>query len=281
MSNRELQSEPRGGVSSLAHVRAQSDVHVSFSAAHGFTQVARLFERGSFRLRIPRGRSCEAVLINTGGGVTGGDRLDVRFTLGNGANVIATSQAAEKLYRSDGAPAQITMSAELSSASRLSWLPQESILFDGAIVERRLDFNMTSSAQLSAAEILTLGRTAHGESIMNAHWRDRWRIVRDGELVLAENVQLAGAVSEMMERAAIGNGARSVATVVHVAHEAESGIGDARAALAGFDCVSACSAWNGMLVARLAARDTHRLRAGVAAIMTTLTGHAMPRAWSC
>lgn len=281
MLDSELQSEAREDRNSLDSVRAHSSVHASFSASHGITQVGRLLERGSFRLRLPRGRRCEAVLINTGGGITGGDRLDVRLEVGTGATVFATSQAAEKLYRSDGAAAQITTRATLGAASRLVWLPQESILFNGAIVERSLEIDMPETGHLTAVEILTLGRTAHGERITNGRWRDRWRIVRDGGLVLAENVRLDGPISEMMEQPALGNGARCFATLVHIAPDAEWRIGELRAAIAAFDCVAGCSAWNRMLMARLAAAETHKLRPAVAAAVSSLMREEMPRAWSC
>ncbi len=281
MFDSELPSDARDDRGGLAKVRGRSEVNAAFGAVHGDTRIARIFERGSFRLRFPRGRGCEAVLINTGGGITGGDRLDVSLELGVGATVVATSQAAEKLYRSDGAAALIALRARLGDASRLMWLPQESILFDGAIVQRLLEIEMPATAKVTAAEILTLGRTAHGERITNASWRDRWRIIRDGRLLLAENVRIDGAISELMERPALGAGARCLATLVHVAPDAEARLGDVRDALAAVEGAAAASAWNGMLVARFAGTETHKTRAAVAAAVVAATGDAMPRAWSC
>lgn len=265
-----------------ASVRGDSEVAVSFGAVDGRTLVSRLFERGALRLRYPRANGArEAVIVNTGGGVTGGDRLRLTVHAGAGATAVVTSQAAEKIYRSDGPAAMIEAHLRLEAGARLDWLPQETILFDHAIAERRLEVDMTSCARLTVLECLVLGRVAHGEILGEAHWRDRWRIRRDGRLVLAESVRLSGNVSALMQRPATGGGARAVATLVHIAPDAEQKLDAVRAALSATSALAGASAWNGMLVARITATDPAAMRIAATDAAIAVTQKAMPRAWAC
>ena len=87
--------------------RARGEIHASFALAGARTEAARLFETGGLRLRFPRAAAeCEAVVVNTGGGTAGGDHARIDFALAPGARVIATTQAAEKIYRAEGAGAE-------------------------------------------------------------------------------------------------------------------------------------------------------------------------------
>lgn len=281
MFDSELPSEQPREVPGLGPVRADSRISAHFAALEGRTQVSRLFETGSLRMRFPRGPRCEAVILNTGGGVTGGDRIAIDVVVGPKAMAIATSQAAEKLYRSDGPAARIGVNVSLASEARLSWLPQEAILFDGAKVERSLEVDMAADASLTLAEAVVFGRTAHGEKLSSANWCDRWRVRREGKLVLAENVWLQDAITERLKHPAIGAGATAIATVVHVAPDAEARLEGVRHSLASATSIAGCSAWNGMLVARFAASELHELRADMARVVEGITGEAMPRTWSC
>ncbi len=263
--------------------RADSEVRVGFDVGEKGTFARDVFERGSFRVRFPRGQGCEGVLINTGGGITGGDRLRIDLQVAAGAEAVVTSQAAEKLYRSDGPAAVLGVRARLDAGARLDWLPQESILFDRAHVERTLDVEMADGATLTLLEVLALGRTAHGERLSAARWRDRWRITRGGRLTFAENVTLDGPIGDIMLEPATGDGARCVATLLHIAPGAEAGINRVRAALGvcGSGGRAAASTWNGMLVVRFAAADLLDIRAAIAGATSAITGRALPRAWSC
>jgi urease accessory protein len=265
----------------LSAVRADSQVRLVLAANEAGTHVARVFERGSLRVRFPRGPGCEAVLLNTGGGITGGDRLAIGLTLEAGAAATLTSQAAEKIYRSDGPPARIAMTACLGDDASLDWLPQETILFDRARVRRSIDVDLAKSSRLTMLETLVLGRIAHGESLTDAHWHDAWRIRRDGRLVFAETISLAGPISSTMQRPAIGAGARAVATLLHLAPDAEEKLDAVRAQLDAASSLCAASAWNGMLVARFADADPQAVRRDCMAAVTAITGALMPRAWSC
>ncbi len=272
------------GSSDLAAVRADSEVRLLLKANAGGaigTHAARVFEAGSFRARFPRGPRFEAVILNTGGGMTGGDRLSLGLTLEPGADAVVTSQAAEKIYRSDGPHVAIAMSADVGDRARLTWLPQETILYDRARVRRSIAVDLAPSATLTMLESIVIGRIAHGERLEDASWHDTWRIRRSGALVFAETIALDGAISDRLEHAAIGCGARAMATLLHVAPQAEAHLADVRAAIADAKSICAASAWNGMLVARFADPDPQSVRRDCIAAVTAITGAPMPRAWMC
>ena len=82
--------------------------------------------------------------------------------------------------------------------AELAWLPQESILFDGARLSRRLDVDVAAGA-LTIKEGVVFGRTARPELMRHGLFHDRWRIRRDGRLLLAENVRLDGDIAATLD----------------------------------------------------------------------------------
>ncbi len=171
--------EPRGDPASRQRARAVA--RGSFVRIGERTEAQRLFETGGLRWRFPRSSNpCEAAIVNTGGGVAGGDSYSLNLTLSEGAEVEATTPSAERIYRSDGPAAAITTRLKLASGARLFWLPQETLLFDGARLERRLEVEATGEAEFIIAETLVFGRLAMGESRIDASVRDSWRVRRDG-----------------------------------------------------------------------------------------------------
>jgi urease accessory protein len=276
-------SGPRATAIVPASVRGDSEVRVAFGRTGGETRLVRSFERGLMRVRLPNrsGSAAEAVLVNTGGGITGGDRVNIALTLDAGAHVVATTQAAEKIYRTDGPPAGIDVRLRLEPGARLDWLPQETILFDGAAAQRTMSVEIHGAATLTLLEIVVLGRVAHGERISRGIWRDRWRIRRDGRLLLADDVRIEGAISDLADRPAIGDGARCLATLVHIDECAEARIGSVREQIATARSTAAASAWDGMLVVRFVGSDPAAVRTDAIAAAMVLTAEPMPRAWAC
>jgi urease accessory protein len=241
-------------------------------------------EHGGFRARFPRiepGAPVEAVLINTGGGMTGGDALSIGIEVDGGAQARITTQAAEKIYRSQGPDTSITARLTLSVGSSLAWLPQETILFDAARLTRRLDVTMARDASLIIGEMIAFGRTAMGEEPGALSLDDRWSIRRDGRLVFAEALRLSGDARGLLARPALGGNARACATLVMVAPDAAELLDALREALDHPDVEAGASTFDGLLVARLVARDLHPLRAVVARALALLTRAPLPRSWQC
>ena len=112
--------------------RARAEARGSFVRVGARTEPARLFETGGLRWRFPRSSSpCEAAIVNTGGGVAGGDSYAVSLSLSEGAEVEATTPSAERIYRSHGPVASIATRLALQPRARLFWLPQETLVYDG------------------------------------------------------------------------------------------------------------------------------------------------------
>lgn len=280
-----MPSQPRTLADPPAN-RARGELRATIAAtATGRSHVARAYEAGGLRLRFPKVApgvrpEVEAVCINTGGGMVGGDAARLAFEVGPGAAATITTQSAEKIYRAEGgAVTAVDAALTLGAGARAEWLPQETILFDRVRFERRLEVDMAGDASLLLVEALVFGRLAMGEMVRTGHVRDRWRVRRDGRLVFAEALALDGAIADRLDHPALGCGARAVATLLLVSPDAETRLDAVRAALATVDCLGGASAWDGLLTVRLLAPSPGRVRAAIVALLHALRGRAAPRVW--
>ena len=262
-----------------ARQRSQGRVALRVGGAAAASRVVGLAESGPSRLRFPRGPDLETVLINTAGGVACGDRFSVSVDLDAGAALTFTTTAAEKIYRSDGEMAVLDVVLSLEAGADLAWLPQETILYDGARLDRRLSVDLAPDARLLLFEAVVLGRTARGERLRAGRLADTWRLRRGGRLVLAEALRLEGDIAARLDRPAVAAGAGALATLVLAAPDAEGQLDRARDLLADAPCETGVSAWNGLLVARFLAPDGARLRRAAVPLIEGLRGRAMPRVW--
>ena len=264
--------------------RATGELAVSVRLRDGVTALEGLRQAGCLKARFPRRLAADwmdVVMLNTSGGVAGGDRLDNRFVVGDGARLSVAAQAAERFYRSvpGGAPSQVRTKISVGAGAAVEWLPQETILFDRCAVDRALEVELAADAWVLGVESLVFGRAAMGEVVRQASVRDLIRVRHDGVLRLHDAVRLEGEVEAALQRKAVADGARAMATVVHVADDAEGRLDAVRAVLP--DAAGA-SAWNGMLIVRLLAATGAALRAAVVAVLHVLRGaRALPRVWMC
>jgi urease accessory protein len=260
--------------------RAHGHIGLSVVARDGKTHRLQVDESGSYRIRFPNadGDGSEAVIVNTAGGVAGGDDFSVSIAAEAGTRLSVTSAAAEKVYRAIAVPArmQVTLSAE--PGATLRWLPQETILFDRARLHRGIDVELSEGASLLLAEAIIFGRTAMDESVRSGELIDRWRIRRDGRLVFAETLRLGGDIGSLLARSAAGNGAVALATML-LAPCDEALVETLRARLAACGSEAAISAWNGLGVVRLCAGDAALLRRDLVSVLNA-AGGALPRLWT-
>jgi urease accessory protein len=266
-------------------LRARGEARAVFARIGAKSAPARVFEAGGLRLRFPHSAGpCEAVLVNTGGGMAGGDRTAIDLTLEAGADVLATTQSAEKIYRSEGEAAQVVTRLTLAAGARLAWTPQETILFDRSRLERRLEADLSGDASLLLIEATVFGRLAMGEERILASLRDRWRIRRDGRLVFADELRLDDA-AETLSQPAVGRNARAIASFLFMAPEAAAHLDALRTifeeivAADGATLEAGASALDGFIVGRALSPDPARLRALVVAVMMALSGRRAPRVW--
>jgi urease accessory protein len=259
--------------------RANGRIRLTVRADGTHTRKSMISEEGSLRVRFPGAlsRELEGVLVNTAGGIAGGDRLSVDIGLEDGAALVMTSAAAEKVYRSLGPDADITVKLEVGAGARLAWLPQETILFDGGRLNRTIDVALGRGGSLLLAEAIVFGRTAMEEAVEEGRVYDSWRVRRDGRLVFAEALRLEGRISHKLGEPAIAGGGVAVATVL-LAPGNDDHV-EAVRSLQGLRGEVGVSAWNGIAVVRLVARDGAALRHDVILVLTALRGSALPRLW--
>ena len=264
--------------------RARGVARLQIRADRGGSQLQRLFQEGCAKIRFPTAAlgDRDAVLINTAGGVTGGDCFDWTIEVGDNARCTALTQACEKAYRSDGDTARIGVKLTVGAGGRLDWLPQETILFDHARLERTFEINLADDARFLAVEAVILGRRAMGETVTQAHLLDRWRVRRDGELIFADAFRLASEAASLIGPTALLDGAGAYALVLLAGGEAETRLDAVRTALEAVKDAGrfGVSAFGGKLICRISAPDGVGLRRALLPVMAVLRdGAAPPRLW--
>ncbi|MDC9825881.1 urease accessory protein UreD [Devosia sp. ZB163] len=244
----------------------------------GRTRLTTLFQEGCAKIRLPHthDQSLQAVLINTAGGLTGGDDVAWEIDAAPGARVVLTTQACERVYRSLGDDATVRSTITVGAGAHLDWLPQETILFEGARLDRGLEVDLAPDASFFAIEAILLGREAMGEAARNAHLRDNWRIRRGGRLIHAEATRLS---ADPLERDGLGllDGANAFATLLYVGADAELKLDRVRDLLT--DATGA-SVVGERLVVRAMAPSGLALRRIITPLIAHLSGAGtLPRLW--
>lgn len=247
----------------------------------GRTCLDTFYQEGCCKIRLPRshGEALEAVLINTSGGLTGGDHVEWHAEAAAGATMVLTTQACERVYRSTGDDARISADLRVGAGGHVDWLPQETILFEGSRLDRSMTVELAEGATFTAVEAVLIGRAAMGETARLARLKDRWRIFRAGRLVHAEATRLTG---EDFEREGLSllAGHNAFATVLAITPDAEEKLEALRSLLDPHACAAA-SAADGRLVLRVLAPSGFLLRRILApAIGLLSTAGSMPRLWT-
>ncbi|MGJ4926879.1 urease accessory protein UreD [Bradyrhizobium sp. HKCCYLS2038] len=275
---------PADPVSATADIfeanRARGAVRFDVRLQDGVTRRHHLHESGSLRVRFPSPEDdgLSAMFVNTAGGIAGGDRFAVDVAAGEGTRITLSSAAAEKVYRAPGRPAELDIALTAAAGARISWLPQETILFDRARIHRRIDIELADTASLLLCEIVVFGRTAMGERMREGEFVDRWRLRRGGKLVFAETVRLDGDIGDKLARPAIANGGAAIGTALIVPAEAAL-VERIRESLPAFQGEAGLSAWNGFAMARFCAQDAASLRADMMAVLGSASPVPLPRLW--
>lgn len=145
------------------------------------------------RALYPEGdRICQQILLHPPGGMAGGDRLRLDIALESGCHVQVTTPGAGKWYRSGGQQSGTTACLRVAEGACLEWLPQETIVFDGAGVRQELSVHLEGDARFCGWEIQVLGRTASRETFATGRLEQSWEILRDGRTLAWEEGELSG-----------------------------------------------------------------------------------------
>jgi urease accessory protein len=246
----------------------------------GKTRLRDLRQSGSTKLVFPHSHSqdSEVILVNTAGGITGGDQFDLEISAQTGAQLTLTTQAAERAYRAQpGEIGQVTSRLTVQTGAALKWLPQELILFDRCALNRRLDIALQPGADLLLVEPVVFGRTAMGETLRDVMFRDRITITRAGSPLYLDGMDLCGDATAHLARPAIANGAAAMASVVMVNAGASNHLGAVRALLP--ETAGASMLAQDVLVIRQLAVDSFELRRSLIPVLELLSHNALPKSW--
>ncbi|WP_458792316.1 urease accessory protein UreD [Yoonia sp. MH D7] len=267
--------------SSPALQRAVGELNISAQRASGdITRLKNLRQQGSYRAIFPRSinGNVDAVIVNTAGGVTGGDQFSITVAAHEDAQVSVTTQAAERIYRASGTAAGVMQTKLRAEANaQLYWLPQETILFEGSRLQRHLEVDLHASAKFLMVEPLVFGRSASGETLRSGGLDDRVSITSGGRPIYLDRIILNGDIAKQLGRPAVANAATAVASIVLADPAAKRLLEPVRALLPPHAGASLLS--ETVLVVRILASDSYALRTTIFSILKLLSNNAVPKNW--
>jgi urease accessory protein len=229
----------------------------------------------------------EAVIINTAGGIAGGDRLECSVAVLPDASIAVTTQAAEKVYRALYEPARVATKLKARESARLVWLPQETILFNRARLHRVTDIELFSGAELMALEWLVLGRAAHGEVVVAGSVIDSWRVKKDGRLIWAESFCISDEIFPHLKRKSLLSDCTAIATLVYFGPRLNERLEFLRDLVSSLDCYGAATLVSGLIVIRFAAKQSCDLKRTLSTFLQQFGPELgawpfrVPKMWSC
>jgi len=270
--------------------RAEGCCRIVLGGPETKTRLAELFQRSPIRVFFPRS-GCdamgEAVLVNTAGGVAGGDKLQFEVIALAGASAAVTTQAAEKVYRALREPARVVTRLRACQAAKLAWLPQETIIFNQARLVRETEIDLSSGSEVLALEWLVLGRAAHGEQLTGGQIKDSWRVKKDGRLIWADSFRASEEGIPHLYRRALLSSCRALGTLVYFGPDASLRAEFMRDTAASLRCHCGVTLVGGLIVARFAAEMFSDLRQALRSYLQSfgrvLGGgpFRVPKMWQC
>jgi urease accessory protein len=270
--------------------RAKGSGRIVLSGSQTGARIKDVFQRSPVRIMFPRaGGSAveEAVLVNTAGGIAGGDRFEISVTALADAAIAVTSQAAEKVYRALNEPARITTKLKACEAAKLAWLPQETIVFNWGRLSRETDIELSSTAELLALEWLVLGRAAHGEEMAGGHIKDSWRVKKDDRLIWVDSFLITDEMFAHLHRKALLSHCSAVATLIYFGPCLDARLEFSRDVALSLECQCAATSVGGLIIVRFAAKVSYDLRAALHSFLQQFRRELgpgpfrVPKMWSC
>ena len=247
----------------------------------GLNGLEMLYQSGCAKIMLPRSYCDipEAIIVNTGGGLTGGDSFFIHAKVGGVGSLCVSSQAAERIYRSAGGRARISNNVDVGSGCHLDWLPQETILFDESALSRNFEAHLEKNSSLLALEMLVLGRGEMGEVLKKVSFNEQWRVWRDGKLIYADGLRFAEPEIGKLSQPATFASNRALAVLLYVAPDALERLGEAKSLLRELDIETAISAWNDMMVVRFISEEACIMHRAMKKYLLGFRGRDLPRVW--
>jgi urease accessory protein len=274
LRNEEARPAPEG----VTAQRARGTLDLSTKARGAVSAIDRLRTSGCVKVLFPRRETdIEAIVLNTSGGLTGGDCLTLSARAGAASHLTLTTQAAERAYRAAWDVARVDTHLTVEAGAALHWLPQELILFEGARLRRRLRVDLAADARLLLVEPVIFGRTAMGERLRDVSFSDRIEIWRGDAPLYLDGLHLSGDLEAQMARAGLGAGAGAMVCLVLIAPDAETHLDPLRRLLPETGGVSLLRP--DVLVLRMLAPDSLELRRSLLPILDRLSRDSLPISW--
>lgn len=263
----------------IVQPRARGAVRLSAKRLGARSVLHGLRQAGAFKALFPRDRAAlQTILVNTAGGITGGDRFELEAHLGAETRVSLTTQAAERAYRAQSGETGLMRSRiTVEDGAVLHWLPQELILYDGCALERSLRIDLAPSARLLMVEPVVFGRLAMGERVGRGRFRDRIEIDRAGAPLYRDRLDLTGDIAARLAGPACAGGAAAMASALYVGPDAHAHPAPLRAHLGATGGASLLAP--DLLALRLVTPDSHLLRRALLPVLDRLSGDALPASW--
>jgi urease accessory protein len=270
--------------------RAEGSGRMVVSGSEKGTRIVDVFQRSPIRIMFPRvcgGAIEEAVLINTAGGIAGGDRLEFGVTALANASIAVTSQAAEKVYRALSEPARITTKLKACEAAKLAWLPQETIIFNSGRLGRETEIELFSGAELLALEWLVLGRAAHGEEMVGGHITDSWRVKKDSRVIWADSFRVTDEMFPHLHRKALLSNYKAIGTLIYFGPYLDKRLDFLRDIAPSLGCHCAATSVGGLIIVRFATEVSSDLRHALRRFLQQFNRELgpgpfrVPKMWSC
>ena len=135
---------------------------------------------------------CHAIVLHPPAGIAGGDQLDIRIEAAESAHALLTTPGAGKWYRSGGAQSMQQVRLKVGAGATVEWLPQESIVFSGALASMRTTVELEQGASFTGVETICFGRRASGETFGRGSLHLATDIRSEGRLLWRERGHIAG-----------------------------------------------------------------------------------------
>jgi urease accessory protein len=254
------------------------------------TRIIDVFERAPIRIMFPRdihGAVEEAVLVDSAGGIAGGDRLEIAVTALANASILVTSQAAEKVYRALNEPARITTRLKALEGAKLAWLPQETIVFNCGRLKRDTEIELSSGAEVLALEWLVLGRAARGEEMTDGHITDLWLVKKDDRLIWADSFRVTDGTFAHLHRKALLANCKAVATLIYFGPCPQARLEFLRGVALSLRCPCATTLVGDLIIVRCAAKVSEELKNALRNLLQQFNRELgpgpvrVPKMWSC
>lgn len=178
-----------------AHSSWKARLELGFRAAGARTVLAHRRHFGPLVVQrpfYPEGGTCHVYLLHPPGGIVGGDLLELQVQSGPESHALITTPAATKFYRAGPHPSAVLRQNLLVDNAILEWLPQETIVFDGARAKTCTRVDLTGDSRFIGWEILCLGRPAVQEKFNTGELHQDFLLYKDGSPLLLDRLRLSG-----------------------------------------------------------------------------------------